>query len=105
MATLTLTIVPYVLPKMHERYFFPAGAMAFLLAVARPSTWPIVVLIQAANLCSYTLFLLGYSHLWLRGSAIFMTCALGLLIWLFFQKGDGSVNVDNMSRRSVWTSD
>jgi len=66
-----------------------------LLAVARPSTWPIVMLIQAANLCSYTLFLLGYSHLWLRGSAIFMTCALGSLIWLFVQKDDGSVNVDN----------
>jgi Gpi18-like mannosyltransferase len=87
MATLTLTIIPYVLPKMHERYFFPASAMAFLLAVVSPSTWPIVVLIQTANLCSYTLFLLGHSHLWLRGSAIFMTCALGLLIWLFFQKG------------------
>jgi Gpi18-like mannosyltransferase len=89
MATLTLTVTPYVLPKMHERYFFPAGAMAFLLAVVRPSSWPIVVLIQAANLCAYTRFAQGFprfSHLWFRWGAIFMTCALGLLIWLFFQR-------------------
>jgi len=86
MATLTLTIMPYVLPKMHERYFFAAGAMAFLLAVVRPSSWPIVVLIQAANLCAYTRFSQGFSHLWFRWGAIFMTCALGMLIWLFLQR-------------------
>jgi Gpi18-like mannosyltransferase len=98
MATLSLTIMPYVLPKMHERYFFPASAMAFLLAIVRLSTWPIMVLIQAANLCSYTIFLLGYPDLWLRASAIFMTCALGLLIWLFFKEGHASANFDKMSR-------
>ena len=86
MATLTLTITPYVLPKMHERYFFPAGAMAFLLAVVRPSSWPIVVLIQAANLCAYTRFSQGFSLLWFRWGAIFMTCALGMLICLFLQR-------------------
>jgi len=86
MATLTLTIMPYVLPKMHERYFFPASAMAFLFAIVRPSSWPIVVSIQAADLCAYALFLLGYSHLWLRGGAIIMTCAVGSLIWLLLQR-------------------
>jgi Gpi18-like mannosyltransferase len=96
MATLTLTIMPYVLPKMHERYFFPAGAMAFLLAVVRPSSWPIVVLIQAANLCSYTPFLLGYSYVLLRPGVILMTCALGLLIWLFLQRADASADVANV---------
>ena len=86
MATLTLTITPYVFPKMHERYFFPAGAMAFLLAVVRPNSWPIVVLIQAANLCAYTRFSQGFSHLWFRWGVTFMTCALGMLIWLFLQR-------------------
>lgn len=53
MATLSLAAMPYVLPRMHERYFFPAGAMAFLLFVERPATWPIVAMIQVADLAAY----------------------------------------------------
>jgi Gpi18-like mannosyltransferase len=83
MATLALAVMPYVLPEMHERYFFPASAMAFLLVVARPRTWPIVVLIQLADLCAYSRFLLGSSINWLATGAFFMTCAVAGLVWLF----------------------
>jgi Gpi18-like mannosyltransferase len=83
MATLTLAAMPYVLPEMHERYFFPASAMAFLLVVARPGTWPVVVLIQLADLCAYSRFLLGSSIYWLDAGVFFMTCAVAALVGLF----------------------
>jgi len=88
MATLSLTVMPYVLPEMHERYFFPASAMAFLLAVARPRAWPVVVLIQFADLCAYTQFLLLAPPIWLNVGIVIITCAIGLLIWMFAQKPD-----------------
>jgi len=90
LATLSLAVMPYVLPKMHDRYFFPASAMAFLLAVARPRAWPIVALIQTADLCAYTRFLLNSSLSWIHHGFVLMTFAIGLLIWLFFDK-DGNV--------------
>jgi len=90
LATLSLAVMPYVLPKMHDRYFFPASAMAFLLALARPRTWPIVLLIQTADLCAYTRFLLNSSLSWIHHGFVLMTFAIGLLIWLFFDK-DGNV--------------
>lgn len=83
MATLTLVVVPYVLPKMHKRYFFAAGAMAFVLAVASPRTWPIVALIQAANLCAYTRYLMHWSLHWIHYGVVLMTLAIGLLFWQF----------------------
>jgi len=85
MATLNLAVVPYVLPEMHERYFFPASVMAFLLAVARARTWPVVVLIQAADLLAYTRFLLNFRLLWVAIGVTLMTCAIAALIWLFLR--------------------
>jgi hypothetical protein len=35
-------MMPFVLPHMHERYFFAAD-VRFALMVQRPSTWPIAV--------------------------------------------------------------
>ena len=88
MAALSLAVMPYVLPQMHERYFFPASAMAFLLAVVRPRTWPIVLMIQAADLCAYTRCLLNMSAFWVHRGFIVMTIAIGLLIWQFFDERD-----------------
>jgi Gpi18-like mannosyltransferase len=45
-ATICLLVMPFVLPKMHERYFFLADATAFALAVSRPGAWRVVVLLQ-----------------------------------------------------------
>jgi Gpi18-like mannosyltransferase len=88
MATLNLAVMPYVLPEMHERYFFPASMMAFMLVIARPRAWPIVVLIEAADLLAYTRFLLGSELVWLDLAVFFMTCAIAALILLFLSEPD-----------------
>lgn len=81
----SLTLLPWLLPKMHERYFFPAACFGFLLAVARPPLWPVAVLLQAANLITYRAFLLGrYDGTWL--AVLPMTLALALLLWALWRE-------------------
>lgn len=60
-ATLILYVVPFFLPEMHERYFFPAGIMSMVLAFAYPNKTfiGIAVLIQVVTLFSYSPFLFG----------------------------------------------
>ncbi|HUC95562.1 MAG TPA: hypothetical protein VMR76_01215, partial [Candidatus Saccharimonadia bacterium] len=58
-ASLVLYVVPFLLPEMHERYFFPAGIVSMVLAFAYPSLVyvSIAVLAQVVILFSYGPFL------------------------------------------------
>jgi len=49
-ATVAAALLPYVLPKMHERYFFVADMLTIALAFSRPRLWPAAVFIQAGSL-------------------------------------------------------
>ncbi|HSX00440.1 MAG TPA: glycosyltransferase 87 family protein [Patescibacteria group bacterium] len=52
---LMLYIVPFLLPAMHERYFFPAGIASMLLAFAYPTIKyvALAVLMQLITLCTF----------------------------------------------------
>jgi Gpi18-like mannosyltransferase len=84
-ATICLLVMPFVLPKMHERYFFLADATAFALAVSRPGAWRVVVLLQltAVLTCSTTLGL--QLHLSMLGTAL-VAMAIFLLLRLFVEQ-------------------
>lgn len=59
LAAFSVLVVPYLLPKMHDRYFFPADALVVVLACYRPRLWflaPAVLLVSAQ---SHLLFLTG----------------------------------------------
>jgi len=58
-ATLFAIMVPFLLPGMHERYFFLADVLTVLLAVQQPRLWPVPVLVQSASLICYAPYLLG----------------------------------------------
>ena len=45
--------MPYLLPKMHERYFFVADIMTLTLAFVDPRLWVTVPLFQVGSLLSY----------------------------------------------------
>jgi Gpi18-like mannosyltransferase len=53
-------LLPYLLPKMHNRYFFTADLLAFAYAFLRPTkrTVRIAVLVQVGSLLSYLTFLI-----------------------------------------------
>ncbi|MET8148066.1 hypothetical protein ACIBSW_01150 [Actinoplanes sp. NPDC049668] len=62
-ATFFVILVPFLLPGMHERYFFLADVMTVVLAFYRPRLWPVALLVQAASLLSYLPFLfIGTGH-------------------------------------------
>jgi Gpi18-like mannosyltransferase len=52
-ATLSAACIPYVLPKMHDRYFFIADVLTLALAFAWPRYWVAAVLFQLGSLAAY----------------------------------------------------
>ena len=59
LAAFSVLVVPFLLPKMHDRYFFPADALTIVLAFYRPRLWPLPVAVALVSAQSHLLFLLG----------------------------------------------
>jgi len=53
----SLALVPYVLPKMHDRYFYPADVFSLIFAFYDPAFWFIPFLFQGASGIMYYVFL------------------------------------------------
>jgi len=56
-ATASLVLVPFLLPKMHDRYFFPADVMAIVLAAYFPRLIWVPVVVIGASLAAYIPFI------------------------------------------------
>jgi Gpi18-like mannosyltransferase len=79
-ASLSALVLPFVLPKMTERYFFVADVMTFALAFRVPRMWPVAALVQVASvLC--VLPYLTYTPTTIYG-VVPMTIAVGIMIAL-----------------------
>lgn len=52
-ATTTLVLMPYVMPKMHDRYFLPGQVFLIILACCRPRFVVPAVLVEIALLLPY----------------------------------------------------
>lgn len=59
LATFSVLIVPYFLPKMHERYFFAADVLSIVFAFYFPRYFFVAVLIQIVSCLAYLPFLFG----------------------------------------------
>jgi hypothetical protein len=55
--TLWLGLKPSLLPRMHDRYFFPADMMAFLFACLVPRAWWVALLFQVGSALAYAQYL------------------------------------------------
>lgn len=77
-AALFSIMVPFLMPGMHERYFFLADVMTVVLAVFLPRLWYVPLLVQAASLLSYQPYLFGRNSAMLPISlaAVLMLAAL-----------------------------
>jgi Gpi18-like mannosyltransferase len=49
-------LVPFLLPGMHERYFFLADVLSVALVFFRPRLWGVPLLVESASLLSYLPF-------------------------------------------------
>jgi Gpi18-like mannosyltransferase len=59
MAFASLALVPFLLPKMHERYFYPADVFSFIAAIFMPEIWLLPILYQISSGISYLVFIAG----------------------------------------------
>lgn len=52
-ATTFAAVLPFLLPKMHDRYFFAADLMSIILAFYVPRLWMVPVLFQLTSITAY----------------------------------------------------
>jgi Gpi18-like mannosyltransferase len=53
-ATMFVALSPFLLPKMHDRYFFAADIFSIVLALCQPELWLVPVMFQISSLLAYT---------------------------------------------------
>lgn len=59
-AAVSVTMIPFFLPKMHERYFYVADVMFLLLVIYLPRLWVMLLTSQAVSAITYSIYL--FSH-------------------------------------------
>jgi Gpi18-like mannosyltransferase len=55
-AFISTTLVPFLLPKMHDRYFYPADVLSIALAFYWPTLWFIPALYQLGSIGAVSVF-------------------------------------------------
>jgi Gpi18-like mannosyltransferase len=94
-ALLSAVLVPFLLPRMHDRFFFPADLIAFVLAFFVPSYWFVAVGYQIISSLVYYIFLFSVTNAQnkfiLRTAVLLNTLMVAYLIirqWLETRKED-----------------
>jgi Gpi18-like mannosyltransferase len=95
-----VVLVPFLLPAMHERYFYLADVLTVIVAFHVPRLWPVPVLTQFASAFSYLPFLTRDTAaqgtmpvaFWIL--ALAMLAALVLLAWELRASADQESTVD-----------
>ena len=85
-AATALVFVPFLLPKMHERYFFPADVMAIVLACYAPRLLWVPVVVIGGSLAAYLPFIsntdgVAWEPVPLALVAVFMGVVAAFLVW------------------------
>jgi Gpi18-like mannosyltransferase len=75
------TVVPFILPHMHERYFYMAEVFVILYIVTDPKKWVMAVLIIFPSVITYTNYLYGKDNFSLQ----LLTVIMGIGV-LYIQK-------------------
>jgi Gpi18-like mannosyltransferase len=79
LALLTL-LLPFLLPKMHDRYFLPAAVFLLLLTFVDARIIWAALLSQLALLFSYVPYFTHYSNEWVYAAALFNLAAVVVLM-------------------------
>jgi Gpi18-like mannosyltransferase len=80
LATVSVLLVPYFLPKMHERFFFPADVVSIIFAFYFPKYFFVPLAIGAISFFSYFPFLFGFEVIPLALLAVALLLTLVILL-------------------------
>jgi Gpi18-like mannosyltransferase len=61
-ALVSAALTPFLLPRMHDRYFYPADKLSFALAILAPSYWYAAIGYQVISSLVYVLFLFSVTQ-------------------------------------------
>jgi Gpi18-like mannosyltransferase len=81
MALASLALVPFTLPKMHDRYFYPVDAFSFAAAIFIPEMWAVPILYQLISGLSYSVFILDVSTKYVMLAALINTGAIVYILY------------------------
>lgn len=84
LALISVSLSPFVLPKMHDRYFYPADAISIVLGFWMPEMWFIPLFFQLTSGLSYARFLANQPLLYVKFAAIFNFFIIAFLLWKQF---------------------
>lgn len=69
-------LLPFLLPRMHERYFYLADVLSLVVAFCRPKRFYLPILVVTASFAGYIPFLFGGEPISLNLASCFMGVAL-----------------------------
>ena len=72
-ALASVALVPFLLPKMHDRYFYPADIFSFITAIFIPELWFYAFLFQVSSGLVYMIFPFGMPPLLALPAALINT--------------------------------
>lgn len=87
-ATMFLALAPFLLPKMHDRYFFGADVFSIALAVLVPRLWFVAVMFQITSLAAYIPIISlsrtgNMVQTYMPMAALLNTVTVGFLVYLY----------------------
>ena len=84
----SVLIMPYILPKMHDRYFFPADVISIVLAFYYPRYCAVPMVIGCISLVTYMKYLFGLQFIlplsWWAAVPLGLIAILGWKLWSIF---------------------
>ena len=81
MSLVSVALVPLVLPKMHDRYFYPADIFSLLTAFYISELWFAPILYQIISMSAYLVTISGAPILLLQIAAVLNVIIAGFLVW------------------------
>lgn len=84
LSLLVMIAVPYLLPKMHERFFYPADVLSIIFAFYFPRYWFVPLLVISSSVLSYAPYLWDWEVVPLEFLSITMlTAAIATFVALW----------------------
>lgn len=84
LATTVVLAVPFLLPQMHERYFYLADVLTIVMAMYVRRFWPVAIVVSLCSLLSYAPFLWNATPVALPLVAFGDFLAVIATIWILF---------------------
>jgi Gpi18-like mannosyltransferase len=92
LALISVSLTPFVLPRMHERYFYPADALALIAAFFNPELWIVPFAFQLSSGLASAVYLKGKPPEPVMYGAIINTVILIVLIVYQFSRHTKPIN-------------